>query len=73
MGNLSNKKKKVKKERMKNVTIALPEFFVKHLEGLRERGMIVSRSDGIRIALRQFLIKEIKVYNMLNNLEPLFE
>lgn len=54
------KKEKLWKKRtkMKNVTIALPEIYVRNIEKLQKIGMTPSRSEAIRTALREFLKKE---------------
>jgi len=67
MGNIIMKKKA--KERMQNVTIALPEFYVLHLEKLRKNGIIPNRSEGIRLALRRLILKERDIYNFLNEFQ----
>jgi Arc/MetJ-type ribon-helix-helix transcriptional regulator len=46
---------------MKNITIALPEIYVKNIEKLQKIGMVPSRSEAIRLAIREFLKKEVKV------------
>jgi Arc/MetJ-type ribon-helix-helix transcriptional regulator len=50
---------------MKNITIALPEIYVENLEKLQQIGLIPSRSEGIRLAIREFLKKEVKVCQLL--------
>ena len=44
---------------MKNITIALPEIFVVNLEKIQKIGLVPSRSEGIRLAIKEFLKKEI--------------
>jgi len=39
---------------MKNITIALPEIYVRNLEKIQEIGMVPSRSEAIRLAIREF-------------------
>lgn len=46
------------RQKMKNITIALPEIYVDAIERLQTVGMIPSRSEGIRIAVRDVLIKQ---------------
>ena len=53
---------------MKNITIALPEIYVDNIQKLQDIGMIPSRSEGIRIALRDFLKHESKVMRLLERL-----
>jgi metal-responsive CopG/Arc/MetJ family transcriptional regulator len=47
------------RQKMKNITIALPEIYVANLEKIQAIGMIPSRSEGLRLAIREFLKKEI--------------
>ena len=47
------------RQKMKNITIALPEIYVRNLEKIQEIGMVPSRSEAIRLAIREFLKKEI--------------
>ena len=51
----------LERRKMKNITIALPEIYVKNIEKLQQIGMVPSRSEAIRLAIREFLKKE--VYN----------
>lgn len=46
---------------MKNITIALPENYINNLKKIQRFGLIANRSEGIRVAVREFLKKE--VYN----------
>ncbi|MCP4760288.1 MAG: hypothetical protein GY870_00810 [archaeon] len=48
------------KDKLQNITIAIPEIYVKNLTFLQSEGIIRSRSDGIRIAVHQFLQKEVR-------------
>lgn len=48
------------KEKLQNITIALPEIYVENLSRLQKAGFISSRSDGIRQSVKQFLEKEIE-------------
>lgn len=53
--------------KMKIVTCNLPEPFVAAMEKLiSEFGMYPSRSELIRVAVREFLIKELKVLDKFN-------
>lgn len=47
------------RSKMKNITIYLPEIYVQNVDKLQILGLIPSRSKGIRIAVRDFLKKEI--------------
>lgn len=43
----------------------MPAIFVENLEKLQSLGLIPSRSEGIRLAIREFLKNEIKTMNLL--------
>ncbi len=52
---------------MKIVTCNLPEPFISAMEKLiSEYGLYPSRSELIRVAVREFLIKELKVLDKFN-------
>ena len=51
----SNEKKK---RSMKNITINIPETYDKGIQKLIAMKLIASRSEAIRIALREFLNRE---------------
>ena len=48
------------REKLQNITIALPEIYVENLTKLQDAGFIASRSDGIRQSVKQFLEKELR-------------
>lgn len=48
----------MRRQKMRNITIALPEIYVRNIEKVQNLGMIPSRSEGIRSAVKKFLIKE---------------
>jgi antitoxin ParD1/3/4 len=50
---------------MKIVTINLPEPFLAALEKLTDYGLYPSRSEAIRVALRDFLSKELQIAQKL--------
>ena len=50
---------------MKIITINLPEKYLAAIQVLRDLGQYPSRSEAIRIALSDFLAKELKMYNDL--------
>ena len=54
------------RKKMKNITIALPEIYVQNLEKLQTLGMVPSRSEAIRSAIREFLKKEVHVCELLD-------
>lgn len=49
----------LERQKMKNITIALPEIYVQNIQKLQDNGMIPSRSEGLRLAIREFLKKEL--------------
>jgi Arc/MetJ-type ribon-helix-helix transcriptional regulator len=53
---------------MKIVTINLPEPFLAALEKLTECGLYPSRSEALRVALRDFLSKELQVAQKLKEI-----
>jgi antitoxin ParD1/3/4 len=52
-------------QKMKNITIAMPEIYVRNIEKLQENGMVPSRSEAIRLAIREFLKKEVHVSELM--------
>ena len=57
---------KNKRQKMKNITIALPEVYIKNIKKLQEYGMVPSRSEAIRLAIREFLKKEVQVCELFD-------
>ena len=55
----------IERQKMKNITIALPEIYVDNIEKLQDMGMVPSRSEAIRLAIREFLKKEVQVAKLL--------
>lgn len=53
-------KKKEHKIPMENITINIPEAYEKKLQELISLKIITSRSEGIRLAIREYLVKEYK-------------
>lgn len=51
-------KRKANKKGMVNITINIPEIYDKNIQKLIKKKIIPSRSEGIRIAVREFLQKE---------------
>jgi len=52
---------------MKIITINLPEKYLAAIQTLNDLGIYPSRSEAIRIALRDFLKDELKMYNDLED------
>ena len=59
--------RKITNKRMQNITIALPEIYVENIEKLQGLGLIPSRSEGIRLAVRRFLLKEMNTCRVLDH------
>jgi len=55
----------LERRKMRNVTIALPEIYVRNIEKLKDVGLVPSRSEAIRFAIRQFLKKEVRTCQLL--------
>jgi Arc/MetJ-type ribon-helix-helix transcriptional regulator len=51
---------------MKIITINLPEKYLNAIQTLNYLGIYPSRSEAIRIALRDFLDEELKMYEDLD-------
>jgi Arc/MetJ-type ribon-helix-helix transcriptional regulator len=51
---------------MKIITINLPEKYLQAIQILNDLGIYPSRSEAIRIALRNFLSDELKMYQDLD-------
>jgi metal-responsive CopG/Arc/MetJ family transcriptional regulator len=60
---------KPEKIKMKNISIGLPNIYADNLEKLEDKGSIPSRSEGVRLAIRQFLEQESHFADLLD-LEP---
>ncbi|MFX1309922.1 MAG: ribbon-helix-helix domain-containing protein [Promethearchaeota archaeon] len=52
---------------MKIITINLPEKYLSAIQILNDLGIYPSRSEAIRIALRDFLKDELKMYEDLED------
>jgi Arc/MetJ-type ribon-helix-helix transcriptional regulator len=52
---------------MKIITINLPEKYLSAIQILNDLGVYPSRSEAIRIALRDFLKEESKMFNDLDD------
>lgn len=51
---------------MKIITINLPEKYLSAIKVLNDLGVYPSRSEAIRVALRDFLPDELKMYEELD-------
>lgn len=52
---------------MKIITINLPEKYLQAIQILNDMGIYPSRSEAIRVALNDFLDKELKMFNELDD------
>ena len=52
---------------MKIITINLPERYLNAIQALNDMGVYPSRSEAIRIALKDFLKDELKMYDDLDD------
>ncbi len=50
---------------MQIITINLPEKYLDAIHILNEKGIYPSRSEAIRVALKEFLGEELKMYQEL--------
>ena len=53
--------------KLKIITINLPEKYLQAIQILNDMGVYPSRSEAIRIALHQFLSKELKMFKDLDD------
>jgi len=51
---------------MKIITINLPEKYLDAIQVLNDMNVYPSRSEAVRVALNDFLTKEMKMYSDLN-------
>ncbi len=52
---------------MKIITINLPEKYLQAIKILNDMGVYPSRSEAIRVALREFLAKELNMFKDLDD------
>lgn len=50
---------------MQNITICLPDDFVTALKDFENAGLVPSRSEAVRLALRDFLREEVSLLLIL--------
>ncbi|MFX0164746.1 MAG: ribbon-helix-helix domain-containing protein [Candidatus Hodarchaeota archaeon] len=65
---MSSEKKKTK-PKMVNITINLPEIYDQNIQKLIKMKLVPSRSEAIRVALREFLHNEYKNLKLLGFFE----
>jgi len=61
---MGSEKKKIK-PKMVNITINLPQIYDQNIQKLIKMKVVPSRSEAIRIALREFLHNEYKNLKLL--------
>ncbi len=66
---MTNLEKKKRKPKMKNITINIPGIYDKNIQKLIKKKVVPSRSEAIRIALREFLHNEYKNLKLLGFFE----
>jgi len=52
---------------MKIITINLPEKYISAIQILNDLGLYPSRSEAVRVALRDFLSNELKFYQEIED------
>ncbi len=52
---------------MQNITINIPEIYDKNIQKLKEKGIVSSRSQAVRLALKEYLEKEYSINLKLLN------
>lgn len=55
------------KRKMKNITINLPQLYVDTIQELIEKKMVPSRSEAIRLALRDYIREDLSFKNKMEN------
>lgn len=63
--------KKKTKPKMVNITINLPQIYDQNIQKLIKMKLVPSRSEAIRIALREFLHNEYKNLKLLGFFETM--
>lgn len=58
------------KRKMQNITINLPDAYCDAIERLLKRGIFPSRSEAIRVALKEFLDREFVIVDLLGLTKP---
>lgn len=66
---MTETRKKKTKPKMVNITINLPEIYDQNIQKLIKMKVVPSRSEAIRIALREFLHNEYKNLKLLGFFE----
>jgi len=57
------------KKPMRNISIAIPEIYDKNIQKLIRRQLVDSRSEAIRIAIREYLHREYDNLELLGYFE----
>lgn len=61
----SKSENKTKKQPMHNITINIPDIYDENIQKLIKKGVIPSRSEAIRTALREFFHTEYENMKLL--------
>lgn len=56
---------------MRNITINIPEIYEDNIQELIQKKIIASRSEGIRIAIREYLRREYDNLELLGFFEKI--
>ena len=56
---------------MRVITINVPEKYIRVLQRLQDAGLYPSRSEAIRVAIREFILKDKELYTKYT--EPMIE
>jgi Arc/MetJ-type ribon-helix-helix transcriptional regulator len=71
MTSKNNNKNNRKKTPMRNITINIPEIYEDNIQELIQKKIIASRSEGIRIAIREYLRREYDNLELLGFFEKI--
>jgi Arc/MetJ-type ribon-helix-helix transcriptional regulator len=69
MTSKKNDKNNRKKTPMRNITINIPEIYEENIQELIQKEIIANRSEGIRIAIREYLRREYDNLELLGFFE----
>jgi len=69
MTSKKNNKNNRKKTPMRNITINIPQIYEDNIQELIQKNIIASRSEGIRIAIREYLNREYDNLELLGFFE----
>ena len=67
---MTDPEKGKKKQKMRNITINLPDIYDENIKKLISMKIVASRSEAIRTALRDFLHNEYNNLKLLGYFDP---